>query len=54
MRRALGELVVEGIKTNIPFQRQVLDAPAFVAGKYDTRLVDQILSEPKGPRLVAL
>jgi acetyl-CoA carboxylase, biotin carboxylase subunit len=54
MRRALGELVVEGIKTNIPFQRQVLDAPAFVAGKYDTRLVEQSLSEPKGPRLVAL
>ncbi len=54
MRRALGEFVAEGIKTNIPFQRQVLDAPAFVAGKYDTRLVEQILSEPKGPRLVAL
>jgi len=55
MRRALGEFVAEGIKTNIPFQRQVLDAPAFVAGKYDTRLVEQILSEGfKGPRLVAL
>ena len=33
MRRALGEFVAEGIKTNIPFQRQVLDSDAFVRGK---------------------
>ena len=44
MRRALDEYVIEGIKTNIPFHRRVLEHPAFLAGRYDTRIVDQILS----------
>jgi len=44
MKRALNEYVVEGIKTNIPFHRRVLASPQFTAGKYDTRIVDQILS----------
>jgi acetyl-CoA carboxylase biotin carboxylase subunit len=45
MRRALGEYVVEGIKTNLPFLRRVLVDDRFVAGKYDTRLVEQILAD---------
>jgi acetyl-CoA carboxylase biotin carboxylase subunit len=45
MRRALDEYVVEGIKTNLAFHRRVLRNAAFAAGKYDTRIVDQILSE---------
>jgi acetyl-CoA carboxylase, biotin carboxylase subunit len=48
MRRALDEYVIEGIKTNLAFHRRVLRNEAFAAGRYDTRLVDQILSE-KGP-----
>jgi acetyl-CoA carboxylase biotin carboxylase subunit len=44
--RALDEYVIEGIKTNIPFHRRVLAAPAFVSGRYDTRLVEQILNPP--------
>ena len=44
--RALDEYVIEGIKTNIPFHRRVLAAPAFISGRYDTRLVDQILNPP--------
>ena len=44
-RRALNEYVVEGIKTNIPFLRRVLASPQFTAGKYDTRIVEQILAE---------
>ena len=44
--RALNEYVIEGIKTNIPFHRRVLAAPAFVSGRYDTRLVEQILNPP--------
>jgi acetyl-CoA carboxylase biotin carboxylase subunit len=46
-RRALDEYVVEGIKTNIPFLRRVLADRRFTAGSYDTRLVDQILTEGK-------
>jgi acetyl-CoA carboxylase biotin carboxylase subunit len=47
-RRALNEYVVEGIKTNIPFLRRVLGSAQFTAGRYDTRLVEQILSEKPG------
>jgi acetyl-CoA carboxylase biotin carboxylase subunit len=44
--RALNEYVIEGIKTNIPFHKRVLTHAAFVAGEYDTRIVDQILNPP--------
>ncbi len=44
MRRALDEYVVEGIKTNLPFLRRVLADKRFQAGKYDTRIVEQILA----------
>jgi acetyl-CoA carboxylase biotin carboxylase subunit len=44
--RALNEYVIEGIKTNIPFHKRVLTFPAFVEGKYDTRIVEQILNPP--------
>ena len=44
--RALNEYVIEGIKTNIPFHKRVLTNPAFAAGRYDTRLVEQILNPP--------
>jgi acetyl-CoA carboxylase biotin carboxylase subunit len=46
MMRALNEYVIEGIKTNIPFHRRVLADPRFIAGQYDTRIVDQILNPP--------
>ncbi len=41
MRRALQEYVVEGIKTNIPFHQRILREPAFLAGDFDTRFVDE-------------
>ncbi|GAO05200.1 acetyl-CoA carboxylase biotin carboxylase subunit [Anaeromyxobacter sp. PSR-1] len=44
--RALNEYVIEGIKTNIPFHKRVLTFPAFMAGQYDTRIVEQILNPP--------
>jgi acetyl-CoA carboxylase biotin carboxylase subunit len=49
MQRALAEYVIEGIKTNIAFHKRVLVDPRFVAGKYDTRIVDQILNPPVAP-----
>ena len=42
--RALDEYVIEGIKTNIPFHKRVLDHQGFLKGRYDTRIVDQILT----------
>ena len=47
MKRALDEYVVEGIKTNLAFHRRVLRNAAFAAGRYDTRIVEQILAEKK-------
>ncbi len=38
-RRALGELVVRGIKTTIPFHRRVLENPVFLSGSYDTSFI---------------
>ena len=41
MRRALSEYVVTGIRTNIPFHLALMDQPEFVAGRYDTGLIDR-------------
>ena len=43
MRRALNEYVIEGIKTNLPLLRRVLANDRFRAGRYDTRIIEQIL-----------
>ena len=40
MRRALRECVVAGVKTTIPFYKQVLEHPDFVAGTYHTKFID--------------
>ncbi len=44
MQRALAEYVVEGIKTNIPFHRRVMSHEGFLGGRYDTRIVEEILA----------
>jgi acetyl-CoA carboxylase biotin carboxylase subunit len=41
MRRALGEYVVTGIKTNLAFHQQLFEHPEFVAGRYDTGFIDR-------------
>ena len=41
MRRCLDVMVVEGIKTNIPMHRRIMDDPDFQAGKVDTRFMDR-------------
>jgi len=43
MRRALGEYTVQGIRTNIPFFRRVLEHPDFAAGRLDTGFIDRVL-----------
>ena len=40
MKRALDEFVIEGIKTTIPFHRQLMDEPDYVAGNYTTAFMD--------------
>jgi acetyl-CoA carboxylase, biotin carboxylase subunit len=40
MKRALDEFVIEGVKTTIPFHRQLMDEPAYVEGNYTTAFMD--------------
>ncbi len=40
MKRALDEFYIEGIKTTIPFHRQLMDEPEYVAGNYTTAFMD--------------
>ena len=41
MRRALGEFVVEGIRTNLSFHQKLLDHPDFVQGRLDTHFLER-------------
>jgi acetyl-CoA carboxylase biotin carboxylase subunit len=43
LRRALGEYEIQGIRTNIPFFRRVLEHPDFIAGRLDTGFIDRVL-----------
>ncbi|MDC8005135.1 acetyl-CoA carboxylase biotin carboxylase subunit [Aureisphaera galaxeae] len=48
MKRALDEFVIEGIKTTIPFHRQLMDHPDYVAGDYTTAFMnDWEMDEPE-------
>jgi acetyl-CoA carboxylase biotin carboxylase subunit len=40
MKRALDEFYIEGIKTTIPFHRQLMEDPEYVAGNYTTAFMD--------------
>ncbi len=43
MRQALDEYVVEGIKTNIPFQKKILASKKFRESDYDTHFLEEFL-----------
>jgi len=43
MRRCLEMFVIHGITTNLPLLRRIVDHPGFVAGDYDTHLLDELL-----------
>jgi acetyl/propionyl-CoA carboxylase alpha subunit len=40
LRRALGEIRIMGVKTNIPFHQQLIQSTRFQAGQFDTRFVE--------------
>ncbi|WP_437396135.1 acetyl-CoA carboxylase biotin carboxylase subunit [Flagellimonas lutimaris] len=47
MRRALDEFVIEGVKTTIPFHRQLMDHPDYLAGNYTTKFMEDFEMDPK-------
>tara|TARA_B100000900_G_scaffold321738_1_gene280999 strand:- start:639 stop:1916 length:1278 start_codon:yes stop_codon:yes gene_type:complete len=45
MKRALDEFVIEGIKTTIPFHRQLMDHPVYISGDYTTKFMEDFIME---------
>jgi acetyl-CoA carboxylase biotin carboxylase subunit len=41
-RRALGELEIEGVQTNLPFHRGIIDNAAFLDAEVSTNLLDRV------------
>ncbi|MEN8262425.1 MAG: acetyl-CoA carboxylase biotin carboxylase subunit [Nitrospirota bacterium] len=41
IKRALGEFIIEGIKTTIPFHLKILDNPDFQNGEFNTHFLDK-------------
>ncbi|HET8884940.1 MAG TPA: acetyl-CoA carboxylase biotin carboxylase subunit [Salinimicrobium sp.] len=46
MKRALDEFVIEGVKTTIPFHRQLMDEPDYVLGNYTTKFMESFEMKP--------
>ena len=49
-RRALEEMVVEGVKTTIPFQKRIIMHKNFAVGKYDTGFVERLMQDMRKAR----
>lgn len=47
MKRALDEFVIEGIKTTIPFHRQLMEHPDYLAGNYTTKFMEDFKMAPQ-------
>jgi biotin carboxylase len=50
MSRALGEYLITGIKTTIPFQQKIMQNADFIRGRFDTSFVEKIV----GPKPFSL
>jgi acetyl-CoA carboxylase biotin carboxylase subunit len=47
MSRALDEFIVEGVKTTIPFHRQLMNDPVFKSGKFTTKFLESFKIQPE-------
>lgn len=45
MRSALGEVIIEGIQTNVDYQYEILHHPDFVEGTIDIEFINQMESQ---------
>jgi acetyl-CoA carboxylase biotin carboxylase subunit len=46
LKRALNEYVVEGVKTTIPFHKEVVNHPQFRKGQFDTEFIENNFMNP--------
>ena len=49
-RRVLDEVVVEGVRTSLPFLKKVMVNKHFAGGKYDTGFVERLMQELANPK----
>jgi len=42
MNRALNEYIIGGLKTTIPFHKQIINHPHFQAGECDTKFISRV------------
>ena len=47
MKRALNEFIIEGIQTTIPFHKQLMEHPDYIAGNYTTKFMENFKIEKK-------
>ena len=47
MKRALDEFVIEGVKTTIPFHRQLMDDPDYISGNFTTKFMEDFILKPE-------
>lgn len=52
MKRALEEIVIDGIKTTIPLYKKIFSHPLFLSGRYYVGFVEKILSENEKKEMV--
>ena len=43
MRRALHELIIEGITSTADFHKSIIETPAFLKGEYDTSFLSKVM-----------
>jgi acetyl-CoA carboxylase biotin carboxylase subunit len=43
LRRALGEFVIEGIHTTVPFYRDLIQHAGYAEGRFNVRFVEDLL-----------
>ena len=47
MQRALDEFIIEGIKTTVPFHKQLMKDERFLTGNVTTKLLDDFELKPE-------
>ena len=48
MRSALGEVIIEGIDTNVDFQYSIMEHEDYQSGEYDIDFIEKVLKKEKG------
>jgi acetyl-CoA carboxylase biotin carboxylase subunit len=53
LRRALDEFIIEGVKTTIPFHKNVLETEAFLTGNVHTKWIEELMDRETAAKATA-